>query len=453
MDLDCNNIESMIDFITNGDVSDLSELSSDEEQEDELIVLQDIQQKAMVESSDDDDDDDDDDDGDYNVPLAHLATGQKNDIDATAAPPPEAPPPEAPALGHVYRWRKRDRPQATHEFTGNFSDPPEVEMSPRDYFKQFFTDEIVSLIVDQSNLYSTQKHGKCVNTNVEEMYRYIGMHILMGVVNLPAYTLYWSKELRYASIANVMSLKRFEFLRRSLHVVDNNTFNPDDGDKLFKIRPLLEAVRNECIKVDPEECHSVDEQIIPSKTKRTKIRQYNPKKPKKWGFKNLVRAGASGFMYDFYLYAGKENDDNPDFQGLQKCAQVVAKLCKDLPRNVGHKVFFDNWFSTLELILYLKNEGLLAAGTIRANRLHNCPLKANKDIEKEGRGSMDYRTDNNSCIIIAKWVDNSTMQLVSNFVGIEPVGSIQRWNKIQKARMPINCSADCYGIQQIHERS
>lgn len=265
------------------------------------------------------------------------------------------------------------------------------------------------------------------------------MHILMGVVNLPAYTLYWSNELRYASIANVMSLKRFEFLKRSLHVVNNNTFNPDDGDKLFKIRPLLEAVRNECIKVEPEECQSVDEQIIPSKTKRTKIRQYNPKKPKKWGFKNLVRAGASGFMYDFYLYAGKENDDNPEFQGLQKCAQVVAKLCKDLPRNVGHKVFFDNWFSTLELMLYLKNEGLLAVGTIRANRLHNCPLIANKDLEKEGRGSMDYRTDNNSCIIIAKWVDNRTMQLVSNFVGIEPVGSIQRWNKIEKARVPVNC--------------
>ena len=66
----------------------------------------------------------------------------------------------------------------------------------------------------------------------------------MDVVKLLAYTLYWSNELRYASIANVVSLKRFEFLKRSLQVVDNNTFNPDDGDKLFKIPPLLEAVRN-----------------------------------------------------------------------------------------------------------------------------------------------------------------------------------------------------------------
>ena len=40
-------------------------------------------------------------------------------------------------------------------------------------------------------------------------------------------------------------------------------------------------MRNEYVKVEPEEFHSVDEQIIPSKTKYTKIRQYNPKKTKK----------------------------------------------------------------------------------------------------------------------------------------------------------------------------
>ena len=41
----------------------------------------------------------------------------------------------------------------------------------------------------------------------------------------------------------------------------------------------------------------------PCITKRSKIRQNNPKK--NWGFKTLVRAGNSGMMYDFYLYAGK----------------------------------------------------------------------------------------------------------------------------------------------------
>ena len=222
----------------------------------------------------------------------------------------------------------------------------------------------------------------------------------MGVVTLPSYTFYWSRKMRYPAIADVMPRKRFEVLRRYLHV-DNTTFDADANDKLFKIRPLIEAVWGECIKVEPEEFHSVDEQIIPLKSRHMKIRQYNPKKPKKWGFKNLVRAGRSGFMYDFYLYAGKEKPD-PESQGLQKCAQVVSKLCKDLPPNMGHKIFFDNWFTTLELLHYLKGRGLLAVGTIRSNQLHNCPLRSNKDLEKEGRGALDYRTDNNSGIVIVK---------------------------------------------------
>ena len=54
-------------------------------------------------------------------------------------------------------------------------------------------------------------------------------------------------------------------------------------NKLFKVKPILDAVRAECVKIEPEECLSIDEQIILCKTKRNKIRQYNPKKSKKMG--------------------------------------------------------------------------------------------------------------------------------------------------------------------------
>ena len=115
--------------------------------------------------------------------------------------------------------------------------------------------------------------------------------------------------------------------------------------------------------------HAVDEQIIPSKNKYSKVRHCNPKKPRKWGFKNLVRAEQGlVFMYDFYLYEGKQSNEVRPNSHLQKSAQVVAKLCIELPRHVGHKVFFYNWFTTLDLMIYLKKEGLLAVGTIRSNR-------------------------------------------------------------------------------------
>ena len=68
-------------------------------------------------------------------------------------------------------------------------------------------------------------------------------------------------------------------------------------DKCFKVKPLLEAVRANCQKVEQEVNNSIDEQIILAKPKKSGgVRQYNPKTPHKLGFKNLVRAGESGII-------------------------------------------------------------------------------------------------------------------------------------------------------------
>lgn len=96
-------------------------------------------------------------------------------------------------------------------------------------------------------------------------------------------------------------------------------------------------------------------------------------------------------------------------------------------------------FTTFELLQYLKKIGILAVGTVRANRLHGCPLEGNKVMQKNGRGSVDYRVDLNSGIIIVKWVDNSVVQLASNFVGVEPMGMIERWERVPKERKSIEC--------------
>ena len=56
-----------------------------------------------------------------------------------------------------------------------------------------------------------------------------------------------------------------------IYINDNDSQNnpENSNDKLFKVRPLLDLVRNNCIKTEPEKSHSIDEQIIPAKTKRS----------------------------------------------------------------------------------------------------------------------------------------------------------------------------------------
>ena len=116
----------------------------------------------------------------------------------------------------------------------------------------------------------------------------------------------------------------------------------------LKCKIYLEAVRANCQKVDQEVKNSTDEQIIQAKTKKSGGgQQYKSKKLHKRGFKNLLRAGESGITYDFLLYGGKHSI------GRSACSaeSIVLKLSKRIPKNKGCCLFFDNWFSTFDLML------------------------------------------------------------------------------------------------------
>ena len=149
------------------------------------------------------------------------------------------------------------------------------------------------------------------------------------MVLLPSYKHYWAPELRYSQKA-VMPHHLFQQLLQYLDFIKNN--NIDKNDKLAIIKPSIEDVCNEFVKVEPKEFHSIDKQIIPSKTKFSSIHQYNPKKAKKWGFKNLVKKSrSSGFMYDFYTYEGKIETNLSTMITL--IHKSVPRLLRGLPRS------------------------------------------------------------------------------------------------------------------------
>jgi hypothetical protein len=77
----------------------------------------------------------------------------------------------------------------------------------------------------------------------------MGIMMKMGIVKLPQYRSYWSQQLRYPPIADMLPRNRFQQLVENLQT--------DKSDKLAKIRPVIIAVRNQCIKAEPEEYHSV----------------------------------------------------------------------------------------------------------------------------------------------------------------------------------------------------
>lgn len=112
----------------------------------------------------------------------------------------------------------------------------------------------------------------------------------MSIVKMLNYETYYENNTRYEQVASVMPSKRYKKIRQFLHVSDNSK-KDESGNKdnrLYKVQPVIEGVRHNCLKIEQEICHSIDEQIIPAKTKYSGIRQYNPKKPTNWSFKNFV---------------------------------------------------------------------------------------------------------------------------------------------------------------------
>lgn len=124
--------------------------------------------------------------------------------------------------------------------------------------------------------------------------------------------MYWSMAALFPKIANALKggVNRFDQLKRFLHFNDNSNMEPANSpqqDKLFKLRPVIDRIRNKCRSLGQEEYNSIDEQIIPSKF-RSSVKQYMPKNPNKWGYKVFSLCGASGIIYDFEIYTGKSSE-------------------------------------------------------------------------------------------------------------------------------------------------
>ncbi|KAF2351878.1 PiggyBac transposable element-derived protein [Trinorchestia longiramus] len=169
---------------------------------------------------------------------------------------------------------------------------------------------------------------------------------------------------------------------------------------------------------------SIDESMIRFKGRST-LKQYNPMKPIERGYKLWCLADDNGYIYKFILYTGKDessyNEKTRKEFGLG--GDVVLSLLSVI-KNKNHKVYMDNYFSSLPLMEKLKTKKILACRTIRSNRKDMPQLKDDKSLK---RGQFDYRSTP-SGITVYKWKDSKSVHLVSNYHGID-ITSVQRRQK------------------------
>lgn len=339
---------------------------------------------------------------------------------------------------HQLRFCEEALPQAIQ----NLSEPIE-------FLQLYLTSQFMNDLAFQTNLYARQQGKLNINITPTQLRQYIAVLIFMGVISVKNVRLYWNNIVGVPCVKDTLSQKQFESIRSYLHFNDNDAMICDkkdtNYDRLYKVRPIIKHFNEVSSSIPYPRDMSVDENICATKM-RSSLKQYNPKKPHKWGFKLFMLCGTDGFICNTEVYSGQENEERfrpPNEPDLQASSNIVVRMVRNVPRNCNHRIYFDNYFSSLALVHYLAKMGIYSLGTVRRNRIGNSTLPKEAELKKKKRGVSFERMGIYKGIPITTvlWKDNTYVTLISSYVGKLPVTKVRRFLRSQKKHVEVNCSA------------
>lgn len=92
------------------------------------------------------------------------------------------------------------------------------------------------MIAEHTNTYRLQEPGVSIAVIHDEIEQYIGILIMMAIVKLPRQRMYWSQHTRIPAIADIMSVKRTEKIKKYIHICDNNKALPKTHPEFDKFQ-------------------------------------------------------------------------------------------------------------------------------------------------------------------------------------------------------------------------
>ena len=166
------------------------------------------------------------------------------------------------------------------------------------------------------------------------------------------------------------------------------------------------------------------------------------------GLQIFLLCSKYGLVHHLELYKGKhETAVIPDHK-LGKSSAVVVRLLQHIKKRVNHKVLFDNWFSSPDLLNHLSSEGFQALCTVRLCRVPGLFMASDADLKKRGAYDVKASSTKDSTIHAIKWFDSKSVLLLSSYVGVEPVSQIKRFDNKSKKVIDVSCLAAVLAYNQ-----
>ncbi|KAL3184704.1 hypothetical protein MRX96_005810 [Rhipicephalus microplus] len=236
---------------------------------------------------------------------------------------------------------------------------------PLVYFQQYFSDVVFEELAMYTNIYALQANGVELNCTNNEIKVFLGILMYMGVLKFPRCRMHWQAGTKIPAIADTMAVSDFFKFRSVLHITDQNALRQKPRvNKFWQVRPLLDAIRDQCLKLEVLEHTSIDEQMVPF-SGRVPAKQVIKSKPNHEGVKIFVRSSSDGLAHDFEVYQRKRTGIEREHSYLRLGRCVVMRLADTLPHLQNLKLFFDNYFTSVLLLRELKAKRILATRTIR----------------------------------------------------------------------------------------
>ena len=317
-----------------------------------------------------------------------------------------------------------------NEDTGLKIEAPDDD-NPLFFFNLFVNDELLQQIEDRSNYYAAPvintsrplRRSSVLNTwkdvTFEETKQFFGLVFHMGIVAMPSYRSYWSKDRLYSNklFKSVMSRNWFQSIMRFLIFGEEPTFQ---DDRLRKIRFLLNHLNNATAEVyTPDKDLSLDESMMLWRG-RLVFSQYIKSKRHKYGVKFFELYTNDGFVLKTEIYSGTKF---ADIQSMGQNAAIVIHLMNPY-LDKGYHVFTDNWYNSVPLTKYMSDRKTYITGTLRADRKHQPEAVSKKKLKK---GEMVFQPSDD--ITITKWKDKRDVRMITNVFVPEIVETVNRYGK------------------------
>jgi hypothetical protein len=335
-------------------------------------------------------------------------------------------------------WVEDDVPLALPEtvYFDEYPDEAKINIhfenpTPSDVYCHFIDEELWEFMAQETNRFAIQfltgnepsvksRSKDWLPTTANEMKKFVGIMICMGLVQLPHINLYWSKNPLYGNplIKQTMPRDRFLLLKKFWHFANNLDAQVQD-DRLGKINTIVEYLNSAFMDaLTPGKDLVIDETMIPWRG-RLIFRQYIKNKSHKYGVKVYKLCTVDGYTLRTVLYAGKGQQTRESNKG--HTYDVVMELMGPFDQqnvhfdgflNEGRSLTTDNFYTGIPIAEELLKHKTRLCGTINVNR-KGLPKDLGKTTLKKGE-SKGFKCQHGTKVM--KWKDKRVVTMISTEV-------------------------------------